>query len=127
MVLVFTTPDFSATGKLVWAYATYILFSFGYTMVNIPMTSIVPSLSESGRTYKHYNGKGDLQQSGQFDVRIAGGLFTGKTVRRKCSDWILKDESALCAGCDNCIINQCFQHSGNQSPGGSCREDRYLN
>lgn len=45
MVLVFTTPDLSATGKLVWAYATYILFSFGYTMVNIPMTSIVPSLS----------------------------------------------------------------------------------
>lgn len=45
MVLVFTTPDFSINGKLIWAYATYILFSFGYTLVNIPMGSILPTLS----------------------------------------------------------------------------------
>lgn len=45
MVLVFTTPDFSAGGKLAWAYITYIIFSFGYTLVNIPMGSILPTLS----------------------------------------------------------------------------------
>lgn len=45
MVLLFTTPDFGTTGKLVWAYLTYMLFSFGYTMVNIPMASILPTLS----------------------------------------------------------------------------------
>ena len=45
MVLVFTTPDWSAGGKLAWAYVTYIIFSFGYTLVNIPMGSILPTLS----------------------------------------------------------------------------------
>ena len=45
MVLVFTTPDFSVAGKIAWAYATYIIFSFGYTLVNIPMGSILPTLS----------------------------------------------------------------------------------
>lgn len=45
MVLVFTTPDFSPGGKLAWAYITYIIFSFGYTLVNIPMGSILPTLS----------------------------------------------------------------------------------
>lgn len=45
MVLVFTTPDFSASGKLAWAYITYIIFSFGYTLVNIPMGSVLPTLS----------------------------------------------------------------------------------
>ncbi len=45
MVLVFTSPDFGMTGKLVWAYVTYIIFSFGYTLVNIPMGSILPTLS----------------------------------------------------------------------------------
>lgn len=45
MVLVFTTPDFSTGGKLAWAYITYIIFSFGYTLVNIPMGSILPTLS----------------------------------------------------------------------------------
>ena len=46
MVLLFCVPtDWSVGGKLVWAYITYIIFSFGYTMVNIPMGTIVPSLS----------------------------------------------------------------------------------
>lgn len=45
MVLVFTSPDFSQSGKLIWAYVTYIIFSFGYTLVNIPMGSILPTLS----------------------------------------------------------------------------------
>lgn len=45
MVLVFTSPDFSQSGKMIWAYATYIIFSFGYTLVNIPMGSILPTLS----------------------------------------------------------------------------------
>lgn len=45
MVLVFTVPNFSDTGRLIWAYGTYILFSFGYTLVNIPMGSILPALS----------------------------------------------------------------------------------
>ena len=45
MILLFTAPDFGTTGKLAWAYFTYMLFSFGYTLVNIPMASILPTLS----------------------------------------------------------------------------------
>lgn len=49
MVLVFTTPDFGPGGKLAWAYITYIIFSFGYTLVNIPMGSILPTLSADAK------------------------------------------------------------------------------
>lgn len=47
MVLVFSVPTgWSAGAKLAWAYITYIIFSFGYTLVNIPMAPIVSALSE---------------------------------------------------------------------------------
>ena len=46
MILLFCVPTgWSTVSKLAWAYATYIIFSFGYTMVNIPMGTIVPTLS----------------------------------------------------------------------------------
>lgn len=46
MVLLFSVlTGWSAGAKLAWAYITYILFSFGYTMVNIPMAPIVSTLS----------------------------------------------------------------------------------
>lgn len=46
MVLVFSVPvGWSAGAKLAWAYVTYVIFSFGYTLVNIPMAPIVSALS----------------------------------------------------------------------------------
>lgn len=46
MVLLFCVPvGWGQGAKLVWAYLTYMVFSFGYTLVNIPMGTIVPSLS----------------------------------------------------------------------------------
>lgn len=48
MVLLFSVPTgWSEGGKLAWAYITYIIFSFGYTLVNIPMAPIVTALSPS--------------------------------------------------------------------------------
>ena len=48
MVLLFSVPtSWGAGAKLAWAYITYIIFSFGYTLVNIPMAPIVSSLSAS--------------------------------------------------------------------------------
>lgn len=44
-VLAFSVPDISQTGKLIYAYITYIGLSFMYTVVNIPMASILPSLT----------------------------------------------------------------------------------
>lgn len=44
-VLTFYVPDLGPTGKLIWAYATYMGLSLLYTMVNIPLASILPSLT----------------------------------------------------------------------------------
>ena len=49
MILVFVSPNFSMTGKIIWAYATYNLFSFGYTMINIPGQAILPTLSADAK------------------------------------------------------------------------------
>jgi len=48
MVLLFSVPTgWEAGAKLAWAYITYIVFSFGYTLVNIPLTPIVTALSSN--------------------------------------------------------------------------------
>ena len=43
--LAFSVPNISPGGKLIYAYITYIGLSFMYTVVNIPMASILPSLT----------------------------------------------------------------------------------
>lgn len=43
--LTFFIPDFSSSGKLVWAYVTYCLLCTAYTVVNIPLNTIVPRLT----------------------------------------------------------------------------------
>jgi GPH family glycoside/pentoside/hexuronide:cation symporter len=40
-VLTFTTPDFSMSGKLIWAYLTYNGLMMLYTTVNIPYTAML--------------------------------------------------------------------------------------
>jgi GPH family glycoside/pentoside/hexuronide:cation symporter len=40
VMLVFTTPDLSYTGKLIWAYATYITMMLIFTVVVIPYISL---------------------------------------------------------------------------------------
>jgi GPH family glycoside/pentoside/hexuronide:cation symporter len=44
-VLTFSTPDFGAVGKLVYAYATFITFMFLYSVVNIPYTALLGVIS----------------------------------------------------------------------------------
>lgn len=43
--LTFLIPDFGSTGKLIWAYVTYCLLCTAYTVVNIPLNTIVPRLT----------------------------------------------------------------------------------
>lgn len=45
-VLTFTVPDFGETGKVVWAYVTYILFGLLYTLVTIPYSTLTASLTD---------------------------------------------------------------------------------
>ncbi|MDS0527999.1 MFS transporter [Clostridium sp. SHJSY1] len=47
--LCFTTPNFSATGKLIYAYVTYVGLSITYTCINVPygaLTSAITNDSE---------------------------------------------------------------------------------
>lgn len=40
LVMLFTTPDFEAAGKLVWAISAYFLLSTFYTAVNLPYSAL---------------------------------------------------------------------------------------
>jgi glycoside/pentoside/hexuronide:cation symporter, GPH family len=44
-VLAFSTPDFADTGKLIYAYVTFIAFMFLYSTVNIPYTALLGVIS----------------------------------------------------------------------------------
>ncbi|WP_080290521.1 MFS transporter [Oenococcus oeni] len=46
-VLVFSAPQMSMGMKLVWAYITYIGVDILYSAVNIPITSVLPSLTSN--------------------------------------------------------------------------------
>ena len=43
--MTFYIPNLGSTGKLVWAYVTYCLLCTAYTVVNIPLNTIVPRLT----------------------------------------------------------------------------------
>lgn len=46
-VLLFTTPDISQAGKLVWAYVTYILMMTVYTGINVPYGAMLGVITPS--------------------------------------------------------------------------------
>lgn len=45
-IAVFTVPGLGATGKLVYAYATYILLGLAYSLVNIPYGSLATAMTQ---------------------------------------------------------------------------------
>ena len=46
-VLMFTTPNFSVNGKIIYAYITYIAMMMAYTAINIPYSALLGVLSPS--------------------------------------------------------------------------------
>jgi glycoside/pentoside/hexuronide:cation symporter, GPH family len=44
-VLAFTTPNFDQSGKIIWAYSTFILIMVMYTAINIPYTALLGVIS----------------------------------------------------------------------------------
>lgn len=46
-VLVFTTPDFSLTNKIIYAYISYTLMMMVYTAINIPYSALMGVISAS--------------------------------------------------------------------------------
>lgn len=56
-ILLFTTPDLHYTGKLVWAYATYLLMMTVYTAINVPygaMLGVMTADSEEKTIFSSY-------------------------------------------------------------------------
>ena len=49
-ILLFTTPDVGATGKLVWAYVTYILMMTVYTAINVPYGAMLGVMTDDSNT-----------------------------------------------------------------------------
>ena len=72
-VLTFVTPDFSPAGKLAWAYVTYLGLGFLYTAVNLPITSVLPTMS---RNQRELTLLGVIRQFGGSAIQIVVAVFT---------------------------------------------------
>lgn len=48
-VLTFTVPDFGLTGRIIWAYTTFILIMMLYTGINIPYTALLGVISADSK------------------------------------------------------------------------------
>lgn len=72
-VLVFTTPGFGDTGKIIWAYSTFILIMMLYTAINIPYTSLLGVISSRSRD------RTDLS-SAKFVFAFLAGIIVSATL-----------------------------------------------
>ena len=72
-VLVFTTPNFGQTGKIIWAYATFILIMVLYTAINIPYTSLLGVISANSK-------ERTTVSSVKFIFAFAAGIIVSATL-----------------------------------------------
>lgn len=72
-ILTFVTPPFGDTGKLIWAYVTYLGLGFFYTAVNLPITSILPTMTQNESEMTLL---GVIRQFGGSSVQIIVAVFT---------------------------------------------------
>tara|TARA_R110002049_G_scaffold308910_2_gene514840 strand:- start:14332 stop:15948 length:1617 start_codon:yes stop_codon:yes gene_type:complete len=66
--LLFTSPDFNSTGKIIYAYVTYILFTLIYTANNIPYGALMAVMTGDD---KERTSLGSFRMVGAY----AGGLI----------------------------------------------------
>ena len=68
-ILAFITPDFSDSGKLIYAYITYSLFMMLYTAINIPYSALGGVMTTSSS-----------ERASVQSFRFAGGMLGGAFV-----------------------------------------------
>ena len=68
-ILAFVTPDFSDSGKLIYAYVTYSLFMMLYTAINIPYSALGGVMTASSS-----------ERASVQSFRFAGGMLGGAFV-----------------------------------------------
>lgn len=69
MILVFTTPDFSYQGKLIYAYITYIALTLAYTLNNVPYSALMGVMTDN-----------DQERTSLSGFRFAGAFLGGLAV-----------------------------------------------
>lgn len=67
-ILTFTVPDLDESGKLVWAYLTYIFMMLAYTFINVPYGALLGVIT------------GDTQQRTSLTSFRFIGAFSGGTL-----------------------------------------------
>ncbi|MBU0472526.1 MAG: MFS transporter [Bacteroidetes bacterium] len=73
-VITFTTPDFDASGKLIYAYITYNLLMIMYTIVNVPYSSLMAVITPNSLERTELS-------SFRFVAAFVGGLIVqGSTI-----------------------------------------------
>jgi glycoside/pentoside/hexuronide:cation symporter, GPH family len=77
-VLTYTTPDLSGDGKLIWAYATYLLMMVCYTCINIPYNALSGVMSS------------DPQQRSSINGLRFIFAFGGSTLVTAATPWLVK-------------------------------------
>lgn len=68
LALLFTTPNFGETGKIIYAYVTYVLFTLIYTANNIPYGALLGVMTNSDKERTSF---GSFRMTGAF----AGGML----------------------------------------------------
>lgn len=66
-MLAFYTPDFGATGKVIYAYVSYIFLTLMYTAINVPYCAMANTLTNNSKERTSL-------QSYRFALSTAGGL-----------------------------------------------------
>lgn len=67
-IATFTIPDFDETGKIIWAYVTYVLFGVIYTIVTIPYAAMTSVLTD------------DHDERATLTSLRMGGAFSGALI-----------------------------------------------
>lgn len=86
-VLTYSTPDFGPTGKLVWAYVTYLLLMTIYTSINLPYSALSGVISGDARERNAIN-------ASRFVCGFAGGTLVTATSPKLVS-WFGAGDAAL--------------------------------
>jgi GPH family glycoside/pentoside/hexuronide:cation symporter len=74
-VAVFTTPDLSMTGKIIYAYVTYILLDFVYTAINVPYSALMGVMTSNAAVRT-------ILSQFRFAAAFLGGLIIQYSVLR---------------------------------------------
>lgn len=69
-VATFTAPELSPDGKVIYAYATYIMFGIAYTVVSIPYSSLTSALTEDSH-------ERTVLSTHRMAFAMLGGLLVG--------------------------------------------------